>query len=119
MESVANQQKSLKAMLADKKDHRNVLLLYGRDDAQHYLIEQQEALIEVKDELAKHDLDVIVIVASELQEPDRQFLMHDYKLIPSDEFSGWLIGKDGEVKQTYQKPTTSEELFNQLNKKQD
>ena len=25
-------------------------------------------------------------------EPDRQFLMHDYKLNPADDFAGWLIG---------------------------
>jgi hypothetical protein len=111
MESVANQQKSLKAILSEKKDHRRVLLLYGRDDAQHYLIEQQESLNEVKDGLTERDLDVIVIVASELQEPDRQFLMHDYKLVPSEDFIGWLIGKDGGVKQTYQKPVTSQDLF--------
>ena len=64
MESVANQSKSLKAMLDEKKDHRRVLLLYGRDDAQHYLIEQQESLNEVRDKMAERDLDVIVLVAS-------------------------------------------------------
>jgi len=111
MESIANQQKSIKAILSEKKDHRRVLLLYGRDDAQHYLIEQQEALNEMKDELAERDLDVLVIVASELQEPDRQFLMHDYKLVPSEGFIGWLIGKDGGVKQTYHKPVSPKDLF--------
>lgn len=111
MESVANQQKSLKAILNEKKDHRRVLLIYGRDDAQHYLIEQQEALTEVRDGMNERDLDVIVLVASEVSEPDRQFLMHDYKLIPSDNFVGWLIGKDGGVKQTYKKPVSTEDLF--------
>ena len=111
MESVANQQKSLKAILNEKKDHRRVLLLYGRDDAQHYLIEQQEALNEAKDGLAERDLDVIVLIASLVMEPDRQFLMHDYKLNPSDDFAGWLIGKDGGVKKTYKKPITVEDLF--------
>lgn len=111
MESVANQQKSLKAILNEKKDHRRVLLLYGRDDAQHYLIEQQEALNEAKDGMAERDLDVIVLIASLVMEPDRQFLMHDYKLNPSDDFAGWLIGKDGGVKKTYKKPITVEDLF--------
>ena len=111
MESVANQQKSLRAILNEKKDHRRVLLIYGRDDAQHYIIEQQEALNEQKDGLAERDLDVLVLVASLVMEPDRQFLMHDYKLNPSDEFAGWLIGKDGGIKQTYKKPVSPEDLF--------
>ena len=114
MESVANQQKSLKAILNEKKDHRRILLLYGRDDAQHYLIEQQEALMEVKDGMNERDLDVIVLVASEVSEPDRQFLMHDYKLNPSDNFIGWLIGKDGGIKETYKKPVTTQDLFNTI-----
>lgn len=111
MESVANQQKSLKAILHEKKDHRRVLLIYGRDDAQHYTIEQQEALHEERDGLVERDLDVIVLVASEVPEPDRQFLMHDYKLNPSDEFVAWLIGKDGGVKETYKKPVATKDLF--------
>ncbi|MCK8490592.1 MULTISPECIES: DUF4174 domain-containing protein [Spirosoma] len=114
MESTANQQKSLRAILSEKKDHRRVLLLYGRDDVQHYLIEQQEALNEVRDGLDERDLDVIVIVASLLQEPDRQFLMHDYKLVPSEDFIGWLIGKDGGVKQTYMKPVSPKDLFDTI-----
>lgn len=111
MESVANQQKSLKAILHDKKDHRRVLLIYGRDDAQHFLIEQQEALSEVKDGLTERDLDVVVLIASLVTEPDRQFLMHDYKLNPSDHYAGWLIGKDGGIKQTYTKPVSVKDLF--------
>ncbi|MFD2933199.1 DUF4174 domain-containing protein [Spirosoma flavum] len=114
MESVANQQKSLKAILTEKKDHRRVLLLYVRDDAQHYTIEQQEALNEEKAGLAERDLDVIVLVASLVMEPDRQFLMHDYKLNPSDDFVGWLIGKDGGVKQTYKKPIAVKDLFDTI-----
>lgn len=111
MESVANQQKSLKAILTEKKDHRRILLVYGRDDAQHYTIEQQEALNEVRDGLAERDLDVIVLVASLVMEPDRQFLMHDFKLNPSDGFAAWLIGKDGGIKQTYSKPVATKDLF--------
>ena len=111
MESVANQQKSLKAILNEKKDHRRVLLIYGRDDAQHYLIEQQEALTEARNGVTERDLDIIVLIASEVMEPDRQFLMHDYKLIPSDDFAGWLIGKDGGIKETYKKPVSTKDLF--------
>ncbi|WP_245877995.1 DUF4174 domain-containing protein [Spirosoma fluviale] len=111
MESVANQQKSLKAILTEKKDHRRVLLIYSRDDAQHYSLEQQEALNEERAGLDERDLDVIVLVASLVMEPDRQFLMHDYKLNPSDNFVAWLIGKDGGVKQTYHKPIDVKELF--------
>jgi hypothetical protein len=66
MESIANQQKSLKAMLHEKKDKRRVLLVYGRDDAQHYTIKQQESLNEEKSGLADRDLDVIVLIASEV-----------------------------------------------------
>ncbi len=116
MESVANQRKSLKAILAEKKDHRRVLLLYGRDGSsggpgQRLLIDQQETLNEHRDGLAERDLDVIVLVASTLQEPDRQFLMHEYHLQPSEDFIGWLIGKDGGLKQTYKRPVEADELF--------
>ncbi len=101
MESISSQRKSLKAILAEKKDHRRVLLLYGRDASsgspgQHYLIDQQEALNEVRDGLVERDLDVIVLIASEVVEPDRQFLMHEFKLVPHEDFMGWLIGKDGD-----------------------
>ncbi|RYC68744.1 DUF4174 domain-containing protein [Spirosoma sordidisoli] len=118
MESVANQRKSLKAILNEKKDHRRVLLLYGRDASsgspgQHYLIDQQEALHEHKEAMAERDLDVIVLIASDLQEPDRQFLMQsEFKLVPHEDYMGWLIGKDGGIKQTYKKPVPAEELFN-------
>lgn len=111
MESIANEQTSLKAMLHKKKDHRRVLLIYGRDDAQHFTIEQQEALQEAQDGLNERDLDVIVLIASEVPEPDRQFLMHDFKLHPSDEYVAWLIGKDGGVKETYKKPVSTKDLF--------
>ena len=111
MESIANEQTSLKAMLHQKKDHRRVLLIYGRDNAQHFTIEQQEALNEEKDGLNERDLDVIVLIASEVPEPDRQYLMHDFKLHPSDEYVAWLIGKDGGVKETYKKPVATKDLF--------
>lgn len=116
MESVANQRKSLKAILQEKKDHRRVLLLYGRDGSsgspgQHHLIDQQEALTEVRDGLDERDLDVIVLIASEMSEPDRQFLMHDFKLVPHEDYMAWLIGKDGGIKQTFKKPVSASDLF--------
>ncbi|WP_229321348.1 DUF4174 domain-containing protein [Larkinella knui] len=112
MESIANITKSLKAVLEEKRDHRRVLVLYGRDDVQHFLLEQQDALHTEEKQLAERDLDVIVLVASTLPEPDRQFLMQDpFKLMPSDGFHGWLIGKDGGVKHTFRKPVEPKELF--------
>lgn len=116
MESISNQRKSLKAILEEKKDHRRVLLLYGRDASsgspgQHYLIDQQEALNEVRDGLTERDMDVIVLIASEVSEPDRQFLMHDFKLVPHEDFLGWLIGKDGGIKDTFKKPVSADDLF--------
>lgn len=116
MESISNQRKSLKAILEEKKDHRRVLLLYGRDASsgspgQHYLIDQQEALNEVRDGLTERDMDVVVLIASEVSEPDRQFLMHDFKLVPHEDFLGWLIGKDGGIKETFKKPVSADDLF--------
>lgn len=112
MESIGTQTKSLKAILQEKQDHRRVLVLYGREDAQHFLIEQQEALNAERDQLAERDLDVIALVGYDLPEPDRQFLMQEpFKLIPSENFQGWLIGKDGGVKHTFKKPIETGELF--------
>ena len=112
MESISSQKKSLAALLADKKDHRRVVLLYGRDDAQHYLLDQQDQFHRQQEGLAERDIDVIVVVASELMEPDRQFLMAaPYKLNPAADFKGWLIGKDGGVKDSFDKPVTSHDLF--------
>ena len=103
MESIGNQHKSLKATLADKKDHRRVLLIYGRDGStggggQQMLLEQQEALTEQEAGVKERDMDVIVLTASEVPEPDRDFLMAvPYKLVPSHDYMAWLIGKDGGV----------------------
>lgn len=112
MESISSQRKSIKAILDEKKDNRRVLLLYGRDDAQHYLITQQEQLHEVTGQLAERDLDVIILIASELMEPDRQFLMtKPFGLVPSNDFQGWLIGKDGGVKDHFTQPVATQDLF--------
>ncbi|WP_345248029.1 DUF4174 domain-containing protein [Nibrella saemangeumensis] len=112
MESVANQRKSLKAILDEKKDNSRVVLVYVRDDAQHYLIEQQDSFRQVEDEFRERDMEIIVLVASTLMEPDRQFLMQsDFKLIPAEDFMGWLIGKDGTVKHRFAQPIDPKELF--------
>ncbi len=112
MESISSQTKSLAALLAEKKDHRRVVLLYGRDDAQHYLLDQQDQFHRQGNDLTERDMDIIVLVASTLMEPDRQFLMAaPYKLNPSADFKGWLIGKDGGVKETFDKPIAPNDLF--------
>lgn len=115
MEGITNQHKSLKATLDDKKDSRNVLLLYARDDAQHFSIDQQEQLHAVSDQLAERDMDVVVMIASEVVEPDRQYLMgNGFDLIPSQEFVGWLIGKNGKVKHKFTEPMAPNELLKKL-----
>ncbi|CCH55263.1 hypothetical protein BN8_04512 [Fibrisoma limi BUZ 3] len=112
MESVGNQTKSLKAILDEKKDQRRVLLIYGRDDAQHFTIDQQESLNEFRDQLEERDTDVIVLIASTVTEPDRWYLMHsDFKLNPAEDFVGWLVGKDGTVKTSFTSPMAPQELF--------
>lgn len=112
MESVANQKKSLKAILDEKKDHRRVVLLYGRDINQGPLIEQQQAFTAAQEGLTERDLDVIVLISSELMEPDRQYLMHTYpEFAPSDDFAGYLIGKDGQLKKKFKQPIAANDLF--------
>lgn len=111
MKSAASQPKSLKATLHEKKDKRRVLLIYSRDNTQPFLVEQQNALEAGKTGLVERDLDVLVFIGSQIPEPDRQFLMQHYKLTPSIDFLGWLIGKDGGIKQIYKKPVTVNELF--------
>ncbi|MEZ0607330.1 DUF4174 domain-containing protein [Fibrella sp. WM1] len=112
MESVANQKKSLKAILDEKKDHRRVVLLYGRDINQGHLIEQQQAFMAAQEGLTERDVDVIVLINSELAEPDRQYLMsHHFEFVPSDDFAGYLIGKDGLMKKKFTHPIAVDDLF--------
>ncbi|WP_460970371.1 DUF4174 domain-containing protein [Spirosoma migulaei] len=111
MESAASQPKSLKAMLHEKKDKLRVLLLYSRDNTQPFLANQQKALNEGKSGLVERDVEVLVLIGSQITEPDRQFLIQKYKLDPVVDFLGWLIGKDGGIKQVYKKPVTVNELF--------
>lgn len=113
MESIGNLHKSLKATLDEKKNNRRVLLLYGRDDAQHYIIDQQEQLHAADAQLSQHDLDVVVLIASTTVEPDRWYLMHTegFNLIPSEDFIGWLIDKDGSLKHRFTQPLSPDELL--------
>ncbi|MFC5412679.1 DUF4174 domain-containing protein [Larkinella bovis] len=112
MESIGVQTKSLKAILEEKRENRRVLVLYANYNTQHFLIEQQEALHMQTEQLAERELDVIALVGYDLPEPDRQFLMQEpFRLLPSNNFQGWLIGKDGGVKHTFQKPVEPTELF--------
>lgn len=115
MESVANQKKSLKAILDEKKNHRYVVLLYGRDHAQHYLLEQQSQFHAQSEETAEREIDVVVLIASTLQEPDRWFLMHsDFKLNPAADFIGWLVNKEGEIQHKFTAPTDPSEIFQRM-----
>jgi hypothetical protein len=114
MESTANQRKSLKAILDEKRGDRRVLVLYGRENGPHQLIEQQEALHPktITEAMAERDLDVIVLVGYTLSEPDRWYLTHsEFNLVPAEDFQGWLIGKDGGIKHTFKQVTQPEEIF--------
>ncbi|WP_266363971.1 DUF4174 domain-containing protein [Tellurirhabdus rosea] len=114
MESTANLRTSLKAILEEKKGERRVLVLYGRENGPHQIIEQQEILHpkDIAEGMAERDLDVIVLVGYTLPEPDRWFLTHsEFKLVPSEDFQGWLLGKDGEIKHTFKQVMQPDELF--------
>lgn len=112
MESVGNQQKSLKALLDAKKDHRRVVLLYGRQAAQGHLIDQQQIFRAEQAGMDERDIDVIVTIDYEMAEPDRQFLMHNhFDFVPSDDFAGYLIGKDGGMKRKFTTPISTADLF--------
>jgi len=114
MESTANLRTSLKAILEEKKGERRVLVLYGRENGPHQLIEQQELLHPkaIAEGMAERDLDVIVLVGYTLSEPDRWFLTHSaFNLVPAEDFQGWLIGKDGGIKHTFKQVMPPAELF--------
>ncbi|WP_229376851.1 DUF4174 domain-containing protein [Fibrella aquatilis] len=111
MESVGNQQKSLKSLLDEKKDHRRVVLLYGRQAAQGHLIDQQQIFRAQQAGMDEREIDVIVTIDYEMTEPDRQYLMEHFHFIPSDDFAGYLIGKDGGLKHRFTTPIATNELF--------
>ncbi|MBD2700886.1 DUF4174 domain-containing protein [Spirosoma sp. BT702] len=111
MQSPASQPKPLETTLAEKKDKRRILLFFGSATSEPSLVAQQEMLSKVKNDLSERDLDVVVVTAPNVSEDDQQFLRIKFKMKPTATFVGWLIGKDGGVKQTYQKPIPPAELF--------
>ncbi|GAB3692615.1 hypothetical protein GCM10027592_11730 [Spirosoma flavus] len=110
-QSPASQPKSLKTTLAQKKDKRRVLLLFGSDVAEPSLVAQQEFLGKAKNDVAERDMDVVVVTAANLSDDDQQLLRSRFHLKPTDKFAGWLVGKDGGVKQTYRQPVAPAEIF--------
>ncbi len=108
------QTKPLKTLLRDKRDERRVLLFYGTPSGG--LTEQQRKLQSVRADLDDRDMDVITLDASSITNADRQFLVQTYKLDPNVGFTGWLIGKDGGVKETYRRPVDPAQLFGLIDK---
>ncbi len=108
------QPKPLKTLLREKRDNRRVLLFYGTPSGG--LTEQQRKLQAAQAELDDRDMDVITLDASSITIVDRQFLEQTYKLNPNVGFTGWLIGKDGGVKETYRHPVDPAQLFGLVDK---
>ena len=108
------QTKPLKTFLREKRDNRRVLLFYGTPSGG--LTEQQRKLQSAQAELDDRDMDVITLDASSIATADRQFLVQTYKLNPNVSFTGWLIGKDGGVKETYRHPVDPAQLFGLIDK---
>jgi hypothetical protein len=111
MENSTNQSQSLRATLANKVSERRVVLLFGQRSRRFDLTVQEQRLALWKDQLAERDMDVIVLVNEELNPVDRQFLVQKFRLDPNTVFIGWLIGKDGGVKDTFTRPVDPDELF--------
>ncbi len=108
------QTKPLKTLLREKRDERRVLLFYGTPSGG--LTEQQRKLQAAQSDLDDRDMDVILLDASSIAAADRQFLEQTYKLNPKLSFIGWLIGKDGGVKETYRHPVDPTQLFGLVDK---
>lgn len=108
------QTKPLKTLLREKRDERRVLLFYGTPSGG--LTEQQRNLQAAQSDLDDRDMDVILLDASSIAAADRQFLEQTYKLNPKLSFTGWLIGKDGGVKETYRHPVDPAQLFGLVDK---
>ncbi len=108
------QTQPLKTLLREKRDNRRVLVFYGTPSGG--LTEQQRKLQLAQPELEDRDMDVITIDASSITSADQQFLEQTYKLNPKLGFIGWLIGKDGGVKETYRHPVDPTQLFGLVDK---
>lgn len=115
MENSAGQQPSLATRLAQKKYNRRIVLLFARDEHQPDLIDQQEQFADYTAALKERDMDVMVVVASALTESDGRFLTAaPFKLNPVSAFQGWLIGKDGGVKDRFSQPIAPPSLFREV-----
>ncbi len=105
-----NQSQSLRATLTNKVSERRVVLLFGQRSRRFDLTVQEQRLALWKDQLAERDMDVLVLVNEDMNPVDRQFLVQKFRLDPNTVFIGWLIGKDGGVKQTFSRPIDPDEL---------
>lgn len=102
----------LEQALAAKKWQRRVILLYARAENSVPLATQKRLLAEQQSGLDDRDIDVITVLESELAAPDKTYLLGgDRRLSPTADFAGFLIGKDGGVKQRFTRPTHPTELF--------
>ena len=114
MDNQTNQFESLQATLANKRNHRRVVLLFGQRSRRFDLTVQEQRLALWTDQLAERDMDIIVLVNEELNPVDRQFLVRNFRLDPKTVFTGWLIGKDGGVKHTFTRPIDPDDLCRQV-----
>ena len=105
-----DQSQSLRATLTNKVSERRVVLLFGQRSRRFDLTVQEQRLALWTNQLAERDMDVIVLVNEDLNPVDRQFLVQKFRLDPNTVFIGWLIGKDGGVKQTFTRPIDPDEL---------
>ncbi len=112
MESAFAQFQPLQTVLSERQYHRRIVLLYSRSDASQALFDQQKMLTDAQAELNDRQMDVIVLISSELPKSDYQFLVHQpFYLNQTSTFQGWLIGKDGGVKTRFNRPIDPKELF--------
>ena len=102
----------LETVLAGKKWERRVLLLYARLPNSVPLVTQQRLLTDQRAGLAERDIDVITVLDADLTAADRTYLRGGDRRLPANaEFAGFLIGKDGGVKQRFTRPTAPQTLF--------
>jgi hypothetical protein len=110
MTNATYQPRTLQTILADKKDHRRVVLLFGHRMNRFDLTVQEQRLAGWQPQLTERDMDVITVLAEELTPTDRQFLERNFRLNSTTVFIGWLIGKDGGIKQTFTRPIDPDDL---------
>lgn len=104
--------KPLDQQLLAKKWQRRVILLYARAENSVPLATQKRLLAEQQPGLSDRDIDVITVLEGELSAAEQTYLRGgDRRLSPTADFAGFLIGKDGGVKQRFTRPTPPTELF--------